>query len=252
MRRQDFAWVSWLSDQLLKAYTGMGQWFIGHSGTVQDPEWGPNTSGFSDCASFRVWTTTVWKDTCIKCKRWVAWPCSFTALPFGCVHNTPLVFKSTRLTDLSRFLDRQSKMVLSFSFICTFNHQLDLLPGHKGINYFPSSDKWFIKVFMRKRVKWLDYWIIRGLSKPWVFINPSLLWRVFRILSLVIMSLKMSSKAIPFNISLRIRENPKELFNRLIFLLEFIDVSAFIPFEFRFREHAIRPWILWFETTGIF
>lgn len=90
-------------------------------------------------------------------------------------------------------------------------------------------------------MKWLDYWIIGGLSKSWDFINPSLLWEVFRILSLVIMSLKMSSKAIPFNISLRIRENPKELFNHLIFLLEFIDVSAFIPFEFRFRKQARRP-----------
>lgn len=50
------------------------------------------------------------------------------------------------------------------------------------------------------------------------------------------MSLKMSSKAIPFNISLRIRENAEELFNHLIFLLEFIDASAFVPFEFKIQK----------------
>lgn len=105
---------------------------------------------------------------------------------------------------------------------------------------------------MRKRVKWLDYWIIGGLSKSWDFINPSLLWEVFRILSLVIMPLKMSSKATPFNISLRIRENSKELLNHLIFLLEFNDASAFILFEFRFKKQAKRPWVLWLESSGIF
>lgn len=57
------------------------------------------------------------------------------------------------------------------------------------------------------------------------------------------MLLKMSSRAIPFNISLRIRENSKELFNHLIFLLEFVDASAFIPFEFKIQKPGM-------ETLG--
>lgn len=185
----------------------------------------------------------------------MTWPSCFTALPFGyvlgslqhsnlssgdcpCAWQTVQMFKRTTPS-------------CSFSFFCTFSHQPGFLPGNKGMNYFPPSDKCFIKVFMRKRVKWLDYWIIGGLSKSWDFINPSLLWEVFRILSLVIMSLKMSSKAIPFNISLRIRENAKELFNHLIFLLEFIDASAFIPFEFKIQKAGKETlgsliWKLWY------
>jgi hypothetical protein len=50
------------------------------------------------------------------------------------------------------------------------------------------------------------------------------------------MSTGMSFQATPFNISQRIRERPRELFYHLIFLLDFIDVGAFISVEWDLKS----------------
>ena len=93
---------------------------------------------------------------------------------------------------------------------------------------------------MKKVVK-----IIALLDNMWIFkfldfINDSPLlpggYSVFCILLLYYFN--MSFEVVTFNISLRIQECQRELFNHLNVLSEFVDFGPPVSLEFRFRKQA--------------